>query len=231
MLIKHLHIKLAKNYSGKHIGSRQRQMAYNLYLEQKQSNSKSASITLTAKLLGRGERTVWNIVKQMDTACALFAFLETYTSDNLRSFGRRWKVNHPKTCTFLNNELATCTKIFSVNILKIMLTWSNELICRLMQMIVCNLKRTTLWKVLKKLRFKWVERSRENVLMERQGIVLWRHRVVIWIIIGSFVQKEKIHYLDETWVNAVHTKQIIWKATTIVTPRQALLEGVTAGLW
>lgn len=46
----------SKNPQGKRISSSQRQMAYNLYLQLKCDNSKSASIKLTSKQLGIGEK-------------------------------------------------------------------------------------------------------------------------------------------------------------------------------
>lgn len=57
----------SKNPQGKHVGSKQRLMAFNLYLDLKQDNSKSAAIKITAKQLGLSERTVWDVVKEMDT--------------------------------------------------------------------------------------------------------------------------------------------------------------------
>lgn len=92
-----------------------------------------------------------------------------------------------------------------------------------------TLKRTTLWKILKKLGFKWMKRSRNSALMERQDIVLWRRRYLTSI--RKFrAEGRKVYYLDETWVNAGHTKQNIWEDTTVLTARQAFVEGVSTGL-
>ncbi|XP_072389489.1 uncharacterized protein [Diabrotica undecimpunctata] len=43
-------------------------------------------------------------------------------------------------------------------------------------------------------------------------------------------EKRKIYYLDETWLNAGHTKSKIWVDTTVKTSRQAFLDGLTTGL-
>ncbi|XP_050515028.1 uncharacterized protein LOC126890217 [Diabrotica virgifera virgifera] len=44
------------------------------------------------------------------------------------------------------------------------------------------------------------------------------------------VLHKKIYYLDETWINAGHTVSKIWHDTTIRTPRQAFIEGLSTGL-
>ncbi|KAK9743519.1 hypothetical protein QE152_g8470, partial [Popillia japonica] len=73
--------------------------------------------------------------------------------------------NHSK------NELPTCTKILDV------VNADNTL---------PELKRTTLWKVLKILGFKWERRSRKNVLIERQDIrsrknvLIERQDIILW---------------------------------------------------
>ena len=40
----------------------------------------------------------------------------------------------------------------------------------------------------------------------------------------------QIVYLDETWVNAGHTKNHVWQDTTIKSSKQAFLNGLTTGL-
>ncbi|KAK9744896.1 hypothetical protein QE152_g7338 [Popillia japonica] len=176
------------------------------------NHSKSAAIKLTAKQLGIGERTVWDIVKEIDSignpSSPPKKRSRTTIYDDLDE-GQKSAIRRHVHSFFLRNELPTCTKILDV------VNADDTL---------PELKRTTLWKVLKKLGFKWEKRSRNNMLIERQDIILWRRRYLNSI--RKFRSEgRKIYYLYETWVNAGHTKQNVWKDTTVHSARQALLEG------
>ncbi|KAK9738512.1 hypothetical protein QE152_g9829 [Popillia japonica] len=43
-------------------------------------------------------------------------------------------------------------------------------------------------------------------------------------------EDRKIYYLDETWVNAGHTKRKMWENTTIINRRQGFVGGLSARL-
>lgn len=86
---------------------------------------------------------------------------------------------------FFNNEMPTINKVMeSVN--------SDE--------SLPNLKKDVLTKVIKKLGFKYLKRSRKSMLIDRSEIALWR---VKYLTEMAQYRKEgkKIYYLDETWVN------------------------------
>ncbi|XP_022831023.1 uncharacterized protein LOC111359655 [Spodoptera litura] len=88
--------------------------------------------------------------------------------------------------------------------------------------------RTSLKKVLKHLKFKYVKRRRNNALIDRDDIALWRIKYLKNM--KTFREQGRpIYYLDETWVNAGHTVDKVWEDTTVKTRKQAFLEGLSTG--
>lgn len=92
-----------------------------------------------------------------------------------------------------------------------------------------NFKRTTFFKLLNKIGFKFSKRSRKSLLMEKEEIIQWR-RNYLRTIKKYREEKRKIYYTDETWLNEGHTCSKVWKDTTILTKRQAYREGWSTGL-
>ncbi|KAK9696142.1 PQ loop repeat [Popillia japonica] len=117
------------------------------------NHSKSAAIKLTAKQLGIGERTVWDIVKEIDSIG------NTSSPPKKRSRTTIYDDLDEGQNSAIVQDIRQSTKILDV------VNADDTL---------PELKRTTLWKVLKKLGFKWEKRSRNNMLIERQDIILWR---------------------------------------------------------
>ncbi|XP_072399409.1 uncharacterized protein [Diabrotica undecimpunctata] len=66
-------------------------------------------------------------------------------------------------------------------------------------------------------------------MLEKDEIVLWR-REDLKKIKAYRNDGRKIYYLDETWVNAGHTKSKVWVDKSIVSSRQAFLDGLSTGL-
>lgn len=92
-----------------------------------------------------------------------------------------------------------------------------------------NFKRTTSYKLLKSLNFKYEKRGRNSLLIDRDDIIVWMREYLEKIKVYRN-QKRKIYYLDETWVNAGHTKSNIWSDKTITSSKQAFLSGLSTGL-
>ncbi|XP_068912366.1 uncharacterized protein [Tenebrio molitor] len=92
-----------------------------------------------------------------------------------------------------------------------------------------NISRFKLYNVLHKLKFKHGKRNRKSLLIERQDIITWRRRYLREI---KKIRQEgrPIFYLDETWLNAGHTKQKIWYDETIKNSREAFNQGLSTGL-
>lgn len=76
---------------------------------------------------------------------------------------------------------------------------------------------------------RYLKRSRNSILTERDDIVRWR-RQYLRDILQYRAQGRLIFYLDETWVNEGHTVQKVWTDTSIHSRRQAFNEGLTTGL-
>lgn len=67
-----------------------------------------------------------------------------------------------------------------------------------------NMGLTSLKKLLKYLKFKYVKRRRNNGLIDRDDIALWRIKYLKNM--KTYRQQQRpIYYLDETWVNAGKT--------------------------
>lgn len=86
---------------------------------------------------------------------------------------------------YFNNELPTVDKV---------LTAVNN------DQDLPSFTRTTMYNILKKLKFKYVKRFRKSILLERPDLLAWRTKYLLKI---KDFRKEnrKIYYTDETWVN------------------------------
>ncbi|XP_077488018.1 uncharacterized protein LOC144098926 [Amblyomma americanum] len=92
-----------------------------------------------------------------------------------------------------------------------------------------DMSKATLWRLLKEMGFKFEKRKRTLALIERSDIVAWRRRY-LRAIKAFRSQGRCIVYLDETWVNAGHTRQHVWKDSTVKSSQDAFLRGLTTGL-
>ncbi|KAL4721072.1 hypothetical protein ACJJTC_018574 [Scirpophaga incertulas] len=79
-----------------------------------------------------------------------------------------------------------------------------------------NFKRSFIrfHKILKHLKFKYMKRQRNNTLIDRDDIILWR-RKYLQKIKQYREENRRIFYMDETWVNAGHTVNKTWVDTQI----------------
>nr|XP_037276792.1 uncharacterized protein LOC119169885 [Rhipicephalus microplus] len=92
-----------------------------------------------------------------------------------------------------------------------------------------NFTKTTLWRLMKDIRFTFAKRKRNLALIERSDIIAWRRRYLR--AIKKFRgQGRCIIYLNETWVNAGHTKEYVWQDTTVKSSQDAFLKCLTTGL-
>jgi transposase len=92
-----------------------------------------------------------------------------------------------------------------------------------------SLKRSTVFRIMKKLGFKYGKKCRRSVLIEREEIQLWRRRYLRNVRMARRDGK-KIYYTDETWVNAGHTLAKSWVDTTVTSCKDAYLRGLSTGL-
>lgn len=92
--------------------------------------------------------------------------------------------------------------------------------------VLPSMSRSTLSKLLEKLGFSWETRSRNHLLLERSDLILWR-RTYLRSIRKFRLEGRKIYYLDETWVNAGHTKSKVWKDKSVTSASDAFLKGLS----
>ncbi|XP_072386551.1 uncharacterized protein [Diabrotica undecimpunctata] len=92
-----------------------------------------------------------------------------------------------------------------------------------------EMSRSTLWKLLKEIGFRWKKNPRKSILLERSDIVIWR-RHFLRTIKEMRNQKRKIFYLDETWINEGHTPNKFWQDETVTSQRHAFVNNLSTGL-
>ncbi|XP_061704644.1 uncharacterized protein LOC133515996 [Cydia pomonella] len=92
-----------------------------------------------------------------------------------------------------------------------------------------NYKRSTLHKLLRHIGFKFIKRSRNSLMNDREDLQYWR-RNYLKCVKEARAAGKKIFYLDETWVNEGHTKSLIWLDSTIQNARHAMINGLSSGL-
>jgi len=114
--------------------------------------------------------------------------------------------------------------------------WLNREVPTLPKMLVAineddtlpNFKPSSFRKILKDLQFVYAKKSRNSALIEREDIIIWRGRYLDQIR-KYREQNRPIYYLDETWVNAGETHSRAWRDSTVNSPRDAFLTGLTMG--
>lgn len=90
------------------------------------------------------------------------------------------------------------------------------------------LKRTTMYDVLKKMKFKFKKRGQNSMLLERDDLVHWRRDYLRKI--RKYRQEQRhVYYTDETWANTSLCRNKIWIDTTIQSAKDAFLRGLTVG--
>lgn len=89
--------------------------------------------------------------------------------------------------------------------------------------------RTSLYKLLKSIGFEFIKKNKLSIIFDRDDILMWR-RSYLRSINKYRHENRHIFYLDKTWVNEGHTTSKVWSDSTIKTPKQTFLSGLTTGL-
>ncbi|GFS65034.1 phenylalanine--tRNA ligase, mitochondrial [Trichonephila inaurata madagascariensis] len=92
-----------------------------------------------------------------------------------------------------------------------------------------NISRSTLYRLLKDMGFRFEKRKRQAVLLERHDIILW-HRNYLRKIRELREKNAPNYYLDETWVNGGHSETRVGQNTTIKNSYEALSSNLTVSL-
>nr|CAH7766760.1 unnamed protein product [Callosobruchus chinensis] len=90
-------------------------------------------------------------------------------------------------------------------------------------------RRSSFYKLLKALNFKLQKRGRNSALIDRNEIILWR-REYLTKIKNYRSQNRKIYFLDETWINAGHTKAKVSMDQFGISAKREFLEALSIGL-
>lgn len=66
--------------------------------------------------------------------------------------------------------------------------------------MLANVSKSTAYKIIKELNFKYAKRNRNSCLIDREDIILWRKKYLITV--QQYRREGKvIYYQDETWLN------------------------------
>ncbi|KAH6936075.1 hypothetical protein HPB50_013064 [Hyalomma asiaticum] len=117
---------------------------------------------------------------------------------------------------FMRNEMPTAEKL------------RNDVISDT-DMDMPTISTRTMQRMLNDLGFLFRKRKRNSALLERDDIVAWR-RKYLRTIREMRRQQRTIYYLDETWVNAGHTKETVWTDTKVMSRQDAFRQGLSTGL-
>lgn len=209
-----------KRRSKKHLNVEMKQVILNVYkheIVENQTSTIDEVVLKVSRKVGVCRASVFNVIREYKRN---HTFSEPNTNKNKKTIVKsldeadKHAIRRKVHDFFFKNEIPTIDKV---------LKEVNE------DAVLPSFKRSTFYKLLKHLNFKWKKRGRNSLLMDREEIVLWRRDYLIKI--KSFrEQNRKIYYLDETWVNAGHTTSNVWVDETITTSRKAFLEGLSTGL-
>ena len=84
-----------------------------------------------------------------------------------------------------------------------------------MDITLPNFKRTTFYRLLKEIGFKYEKRGNKGILVERVDIIVLRH---------SYLRKMKryraenknVFFLDKKWVNVAHSVTKAWREFNLI---------------
>lgn len=91
-----------------------------------------------------------------------------------------------------------------------------------------HFSRATLHRLLKDLNFVYSKRGRNNAMIEKDEIVIWRNKYLEQMQ-KYRAERRPIYYLGETWVNVGNVPNKIWIDKTIQSSRDTILQGLSNG--
>lgn len=173
------------------MSSNEKMIAINIYKYIEKSSGtypiKTEILQTTAQVMGTSAKTISRILNEYKTGTVStpdrskpkYDIVENLDDFTLSAIRR--KVHH----FYFDNELPTINKVLkAVNDDKDLPSFS----------------RSTMYKIMKKLHFKYIKRSRKSILLDRPDLIGWR-RTYLMKIKDYRKENRKIYYTDETWVN------------------------------
>ncbi|XP_029054466.2 uncharacterized protein LOC114881771 [Osmia bicornis bicornis] len=89
--------------------------------------------------------------------------------------------------------------------------------------------RSSLYRLLKRMEFKYIVRARNNALIEKEHIIAWRQQYIEHIQ-RYRAEGRPIYYLDESWVNAGDVRRKLWVDTSVTCPANAERRNLSTGI-
>jgi len=172
--------------------------------------------TLISKDMGIGESTVHRTINEYNKTNAVKSPKRTKVrakiTETFDDFARNAVRRHVHSIWF-RREIPTLDKIYKA------MSDDNDL---------PTVSRSTIFNLLKELKFRYVKRGRNSALTERTELIVWRRNYLRSI--RKFRKEGRhVYYLDETWVNAGDCPNYEWRDTTITSHRDAFLKGMSTG--
>lgn len=212
---------LQKHKQGKGFHTGEKTQIINVYNSLMEENPNIAVRDIVAKVassLGVGKSSVFNILKE-------YRITGEVKSPKKQKPKEKTIINATDECTktairrnihafFFRNEIPTLDKICTV------VNSDPDL---------PNFSRTTLYRLLNHIGFTYEKRNRNSCLIDREEIILWRRRY-LRAIRRYRAEGKCIYFMDETWVNAGHTKEKVWQDAAVTSSKDAFLKGLSTGL-
>ncbi|KAE9522285.1 hypothetical protein AGLY_017328 [Aphis glycines] len=183
---------VTKNTRGKIVGSRERLRIVNMYksiIKDNPSMSMRQMRVIIAKALGVGESTVHRTVSDYKETKTVISpkrkRVRNQITETFDDFDRNAVRRHVHSIWF-RREIPTVDKIHKA------VSDDKDL---------PTVSRTSMFKLLKELKFRYVKRGRNSALTEKTELILWRRRY-LRSIRNYREEGRHVYYLDETWVNA-----------------------------
>ncbi|XP_017797833.1 PREDICTED: uncharacterized protein LOC108578925 [Habropoda laboriosa] len=209
-----------RNPSGKYVRSEQRKIVVNLYqkiIAEKPSIKYRIVMARLSEISGIGLSTVKRIIAE---------------------YKNTGKVSSPKTKRKRRNAIQKLSDEEKHRIRqKVHDFWFRREVPNLNKMLravnadpaLNTYGRTTLHTILRKLNFQFKAKSRNSALMEKDYIVLWRHKYLSKLA-QYRSEGRHIYYLDETWINAGDCKRELWVDSSVKSAREAKERGLSTDI-
>nr|XP_034190884.1 uncharacterized protein LOC117609093 [Osmia lignaria]XP_034190885.1 uncharacterized protein LOC117609093 [Osmia lignaria] len=92
-----------------------------------------------------------------------------------------------------------------------------------------SFSESSLYRLLKRIEFKYIVRARNSALIDKEHIVAWRQRYIQQI--QKYRSEERpIYFLDETWVNAGDVRRKFRVDTSVTCPENAEQRSLSRGI-
>lgn len=205
---------LPKRARKSHLGVNEKEIVLNVYNHLSQT-SFVKKVEECATITGVSRATIYRILKEyQDNECCSSVKPRTGRPTVGLDEDMKYAIRRKVHAFYIKNEVPTLNKVLEE------IRKDEDL---------PKFGRTTLWKVLRQLNFRFLKRNRNSILLDRNDIIAWRRDYLTKIKEYRATAKQ-IYYLDETWLNEDHTVGKVWQDQNITSKKQAFMDGWSTGL-